>query len=254
MPHSQQNNRPVASFPSVAYTSSGMCAARAASTSDANTPNYTLSASSANIIVLQELSPQQANAILRDDRLMQQYPHHILRPDNGSRGMALLSIYPIVEQGDSMQPNVQWARLQVDEKQTIIVANAHPQASRILAWGDLPIVYGYDPAERDQQLARVRALIAPFLEDDDPLLLVGDFNVTEREPAYHDLTAGLTDAHAAVGWGMGNTWRGRPHWPFGVLRIDYLFNNEQLIPIDITTDCTRRGSDHCIVSGTFAIR
>ena len=37
--------------------------------------------------------------------------------------------------------------------------------------------------------------------------MVGDFNVTEREPAYNDLSTGLVDAYHVVGTGTGTTWR-----------------------------------------------
>jgi hypothetical protein len=53
-----------------------------------------------------------------------------------------------------------------------------------------------------------------------------DFNVTDREPGYVDLSEGLVDAHAEIGQGPGSSWRPRPlkGLPLGILRIDYLFS------------------------------
>jgi endonuclease/exonuclease/phosphatase (EEP) superfamily protein YafD len=86
------------------------------------------------------------------------------------------------------------------------------------------------------------------------LLLVGDFNTTEREVAYAELARGLTDAHRAVGWGTGHSWRLRPTWPLGLIRIDYQWGSPRVTPMRLNTDCTPHGSDHCMLTGTFAVQ
>jgi endonuclease/exonuclease/phosphatase family metal-dependent hydrolase len=97
--------------------------------------------------------------------------------------------------------------------------------------------------------------IQPLVESGAPFVLAGDFNVTEREPAYGDLSAGLTDTFKAVGAGFGTTWR--PPFvmsqPFGLLRIDYLFAGPGVTPLSVATDCAPRNSDHCVVIGEFAV-
>jgi endonuclease/exonuclease/phosphatase (EEP) superfamily protein YafD len=89
----------------------------------------------------------------------------------------------------------------------------------------------------------------------EPLLLNGDFNLVDREPAYGDLVDGLIDSQRAVGLGPGNTWRPDRFkgLPFGLLRIDYLFAGNGVQPTSIGPDCTPRGSDHCILAGTMAL-
>ena len=58
-----------------------------------------------------------------------------------------------------------------------------------------------------RHLAAVRAAIDPLLAGGGPFVLLGDFNVTDREPGYQDLRDGgpgavrLTDAHARGGPG-----------------------------------------------------
>jgi vancomycin resistance protein VanJ len=82
------------------------------------------------------------------------------------------------------------------------------------------------------------------------VLLVGDMNVTEREPAYADLQTPLLDAHTQVGRGWGHTWRlgGLP-----LLRIDYLLASPDIVPAWIKADCSAPESDHCSLVGQFAL-
>jgi exonuclease III len=120
---------------------------------------------------------------------------------------------------------------------------------------DWPIPYRVDPASRDATIRELRAAAGWLRRPGEPLLLVGDWDVTEREPAYNDLTYGLYDAQALVGTGAGNTWRpGRfKGLPFGLLRIDYLLSTPAIVPLQTWVDCAPRGSDHCILSGRFAV-
>ena len=88
-----------------------------------------------------------------------------------------------------------------------------------------------------------------------PLVLLGDFNIVDREVGYGELSAGLTDAQHAVGLGPGLTWRPEEiEWlPFGLLRIDYVFSANGLVPLTSGPDCTPRGSDHCILHATLEL-
>jgi endonuclease/exonuclease/phosphatase family metal-dependent hydrolase len=90
-------------------------------------------------------------------------------------------------------------------------------------------------------------VVDPFLQRDEPLVLVGDLNLTEREPAYRDLAVGLWDAQQAIGSGMGHTWRPFPLARFGLplLRIDYVLGNQKVRPLGLARDCSPRGADHC---------
>ena len=111
-----------------------------------------------------------------------------------------------------------------------------------------------DPAFADNtaRLANrdaLRAALDAPLAAGEPVILLGDFNVTDREPGYRDLTRGLTDAQMAVGMGPGTTWRpSELDWlPFGLLRIDMVLTGGGVRPLRIDADCTPRGSDHCLV-------
>ena len=99
-------------------------------------------------------------------------------------------------------------------------------------------------------------MVAGFLDAGEPLVFVGDFNTSEREPAYGDLSAGLQDVYRTVGSGNGSTWTQLRLLRLGIplLRIDYLMASPNVTPLSMTTDCTPRGSDHCIVRGHFEIK
>lgn len=214
----------------------------------------------AEIVALQEVDESWLSS--RDPALERVYPHRSRAFVGGARELAVLSTYPIVEYhpfevrgGGRDSVAGLWVRLKLGGGHTLAVATAHPLPPETGA----PVCARplcFAPSLRDAQIRQVRAAVAPLLGRGEPLLLVGDFNVTEREPAYRELTAGLQDAHALVGEGLGLTWRpsqlmGR-EWP--LLRIDYLLSGPGVTPLRATVDCTPRGSDHCILHGAFAVR
>ncbi|MCS7001795.1 MAG: endonuclease/exonuclease/phosphatase family protein [Dehalococcoidia bacterium] len=215
-------------------------------------------ASDAAIVALQELSFAQADALQSDTALTERYPYRVVRPARGFLGMATFSRYPIMQHGELTLPPLIWTRLAIDDDQTLLVVNAHPLPG-VIDWirvAGVPLApLNYDPARRDEQLDRVTAVLATTRRPNEPVLLVGDFNVSEREPIYRTFTRELTDAHAVVGLGPGNTWKS---WfliglPVAIIRIDYLFSSPELTPLRITTDCGRHGSDHCALRGVYAL-
>jgi len=220
-----------------------------------------LAASRSDIVALEEVS---WSWIESDTQLTRIYPHRsCIYPGDRIGGMCLLSIYPIIEERIPAAPPGTWdqvrvlsTRLDLGEGRTLRAVVAHPPPPYIARAG-FPLVGPYDTSKRDATIAHIRAAIDPYLRDGEPLLLLGDFNVTEREPAYSDLTRDLLDAFALRGEGNGNTW-GPPALPlFGwtpFLRIDYLLSSRSVVPLSAVTNCTPHGSDHCIVRGRFEIR
>lgn len=209
-----------------------------------------------DIVALQEV---EWEAIAADQELMARYPYRLLTPAESAPGMALLSRYPITEaqvpelSGAAWDmPRLVWARLDAGGR-PLLVVNAHPIPPRTFE-GSCPLLRCYNRGPRDAQIAAFAALTRELRATGEPLLLLGDMNVTEREEAYLDLSAGLTDAHRAAGLGFGLTWRpGFTRLPAGLLRIDYMFSANGLAPLALDTDCTWRGSDHCLLVGDFAL-
>jgi len=194
-----------------------------------------------------------------DAELAASYPYQLLRPEEAAPGMVILSRFPILESGvpslDSDHwdmPRMLWARLDLGDR-TVTVVNAHPIAPRIGGAG-CRLAACYNTGWRDRQISDVRAVIDALRRPAEPLIVAGDMNVTEREPAYRELARGMQDAHRVAGRGFGASWRpGFVEAPFGLIRIDYIFTNEQARPVALHTDCANRGSDHCLLVGRIGL-
>jgi endonuclease/exonuclease/phosphatase (EEP) superfamily protein YafD len=203
------------------------------------------------------------NRLSTDPEVGALYPHRWgVEADGPVSGQALLTAYPILDQGIlggtdlwGNVPRAIWARLDVGLGQNVVVVVAHPPPGRFCSRYTFPRGC-YDTSLRDYQLAGINAAIQPFLTAGDSLIMVGDFNVTDREPAYKDVSAGLIDAYHTVGMGTGTTWRPRDvmNHNFALLRIDYHFSSPNVTPLSSTVDCTPRGSDHCIVASEFELK
>src|SRR3712207_2424254 len=112
--------------------------------------------------------------------------------------MGLLSTLPLLEQGEVDNPRIPasfpviWARLDLGAGKSLVVVNAHPRPGHVkLARHRLPLPYDFDPDVRDHEIKFVRDLVDPLLKAGKRVLLLGDFNITDREPAYRELAAGL---------------------------------------------------------------
>jgi endonuclease/exonuclease/phosphatase (EEP) superfamily protein YafD len=207
----------------------------------------------ASVVGLQELSERMAGAIEADVALIARYPYRVMAPRPGVRGMGLLSAYPVLASGQLADPPLLWATLDLGVCRRLTVVDAHPLPARMRGLAAVPL--DFDPTARDAAIGRIREVVDPFLSSGEPLLLLGDFNVTDRERAYAELTAGLADAQRAVGSWPASSWRPgfAIEWPFGLLRIDYLHAGPGVRPLSAAPDCTPSGSDHCLVRGVFEL-
>lgn len=210
-----------------------------------------------DVVLLQEALWDQ---VAEDGAIAAAYPHRLLRPEETAPSLAILSRHPIVEAAVPElpgpmwdMPRVVWARLDLGGR-TVTLVNAHPMPPRIFAAGCSPLRC-YNTGPRDGQIAALRGFVEDLRRrNGDPLILGGDMNVTEREPAYFDLAAGLQDAHRVAGSGFGASWRpDELGLTPGLIRIDYLFAAGGARPLALTTDCSRRASDHCLLVGRFAL-
>ena len=226
-----------------------------------------LLAKPADIVVLEEAYWRW---IENDPALTVLYPHRRALYYNGETGLVVLSTYPILhddvpqpQNGAAAQkhPRQIVARLDVGGTPFNVVAT-HPPSPQI-SFADRCRLVCYATADRDQHLAQLHQVVQPLLDSGEPLLVLGDFNTTIREPIYRELSAGLREAHATVGSGAGLTWPlpndsvAFPAWLqllFPLIRIDHQFSNARLTPLATSVDCTLRGSDHCAVWGMYQIK
>ncbi len=213
--------------------------------------------SDADLVALQELTPDVATAIEADIELKTRYPYRILEPDDGVRGMGLLSRLPLTATHDTSAglgfegPPVLHAGMLTPDGRRVDVLDVHPFPPSITRLGGLPA--GLDTRRRDADLAAIRSMI-DGLADPSSALVVGDLNTSPFEAGYGTLVGrGLVDAHEAAGTGPGFTWRPSSLEGLGAgfLRIDHVISGAALRPISTSVDCSIAG-DHCRLFATLA--
>jgi endonuclease/exonuclease/phosphatase family metal-dependent hydrolase len=204
----------------------------------------------ADLIGIEELQPGAADALTANDQMTASLPFRALAPERTVLGVGLLSRYPIIEQQASTDPPFIRAVVDLPSSPSVAVYVVHPMPAEFRTIAGVP--FSLETADRDAAIGRIRALIDADLAAHRPVIVMGDINTTEREPAYAALTAGLRDAHLDAGTGPGFTWR-PPQFsflPFGLLRIDYVFVSQEYVAQSSSVDCGV-DSDHCRLQATL---
>ncbi len=202
-----------------------------------------VSTSSAQILALHELGP---NAVAALEQTSDRFPYRALTSDTRFLDVGLLSECPIVETERSTSPPFLRAVVQPPQTDSIVVYAVHAPLARLLTAGS--VSYGVDFTVRDKAISLIRARVDADVASGQTVIVLGDFNTTERERAYQVISSGLRDSHLDAGIGPGLTWRPPPmdFLPLGMLRIDYVFSTADLQPVSSTVDCSLP-SDHCAV-------
>ncbi|MEN9934181.1 MAG: hypothetical protein RLZZ387_760 [Chloroflexota bacterium] len=211
----------------------------------------TIRAQDADIVALQELSRPVAEAARA--QLGDMYPYqHFTRNEWGHR-LGLLSRHPF-EVAPAL-PALPRQRFTVNVGgRHLTLINVHltsPDAQTYTppALYRLTLPAGYSSYWRDRE--------APLLLDEidatsGPLVVVGDFNTGDREPLYREFDQRLHDAYGDTVWGLGFTYPlNRAYFgvrlPFPVVRIDYVWSRDGVVPTAARTICQGTGSDHCML-------
>jgi len=189
-----------------------------------------LRAEEADVVCLQELTPNLAQAIR--DGLSAMYPYQYLDPVAGVEGMGVLSKIPlrprVHDLGAGWVGKPQVFKGDFDGRAFVLV-NFHMPAFDLRS--QVALTEGFLQRE-----TRARALLGFVQAQDMPVILCGDANATPLSTAYRLLReGGLQDAWREAGWGFGNTFPGslepassRPHvgrvplLPRWSARIDYV--------------------------------
>lgn len=199
----------------------------------------------ADVVLLQELHIDGAARI--EAELADLYPYMVLRPDpdNPIAGGGTLSRYPIVADDlwrttthDQLHVEIEFAGLRV------AIYNLH-------------LAYPYNPdglAERDDD---VYELLARARSEAIPVIVAGDFNLTERGGPYGAITDSFTDAYRAAGRGAGWTYVPLPHLPgdfrMRLVRIDYVFYGPRWVALSARVWGDAATSDHHPLLVTLAL-
>lgn len=181
-----------------------------------------------DIVILQEVTPlwQKSLSLLVDD-----YPYQKVVAREGNFGIAILAKVPlqdieVVDLADIGLPSIQ-ATINLDN-----------QPVRLLTTHALPPVTPWLKQQRDRQLNAVADFV---VYQQQPVIVVGDLNVTHWSPDYHALVEKTGLINARQGWGILPTWPGKFS---GIgLPIDHLLYSEALQVRAIHT-YPDVGSDH----------
>jgi len=208
----------------------------------------------AGVVALQELTQSAAQVL--GEELRPRYPYQALRPDTGFSGGGVLSRFPILweeplrlsERGHTCQH----LALALPGRE-LHCFNVHLTAPRLRPW---PL--RYDATRREAETA---ALAQRLAGHPGPLVVMGDFNMTDRSAAYHRLARLLGDAFREAGAGPGKTFPHAPRigplrwplWPapYPIIRIDYIFHSREIATREAHLG-DGDGSDHCPVIATLA--
>jgi len=95
---------------------------------------------------------------------------------------------------------------------------------------DSPLLARYDETRRNQQIDELLNL----LEDEDlPVIVAGDFKLSEFSLKYDDIARHFTDGFRRAGWGLGFTWPGGASEETNtglplLARLDYVWYGEDI--------------------------
>lgn len=214
-----------------------------------------------DLIALPELRPGMDVALAA--QLGSTYPYRTLQALPGARfGTGIYSRWPLTPLG-SLQTGL-GLRSAVADVDTPLGAvrfvALHPRAT--LAAGRLlaEITGNIQEAFRSRELQV--AAICSYLDrwGNRPVILAGDFNLSEFSDAYRCLAERLRDGYREAGRGYGHTWPdGRsdqppfslaPRLP-GLARIDYVFHSRHWRAVDAAILKMPTGSDHRPVIATL---
>jgi len=212
----------------------------------------------ADLVGLQEVGPAVAQALRRD--LSDLYPYQIMHATNSSSGVAVLSRYPLQPTGITLPGEWNDTPLIVRLRfagATVTVLDAHP-ISTLLTRGEIR-------AETAQRAYTARVIADFTRAQQDPVLVLSDFNAGDQSTPYSIVTRVLGDAWRDKGVGFGHTFPGdksfdesRPRvrdWfiPQWLVRIDYVFHSRQWQTVDAHIGPWDGVSDHRPVLATLAL-
>lgn len=203
-----------------------------------------LVAQKADIIALQELVPEMAEAL---QQLQDQYPYQVLEPRPAPGGLGILSRYPLEHVEALPGVHALQAHLTI-AGQSLVFINAHPSAPTGRIEVPLPFtqmrIPSFDPSRRDRELEH---LLEQVRTSQETLIVAGDLNTSDREYMYQRFDALLHDAYAETRGGLGYTFPNSPRWWLPRVRIDYIWARGNMLPVDAQISCEARGSDHCML-------
>ncbi len=206
-----------------------------------------------DIVAVQELTPR--SAALLDSALADQYPYRILDLQAGTVG--LLSKMPIVDYTWHYPPvGRPFIQALIDWPFSPVNLFAVHFSSPGIIWIRPPFLPG--GIVNNNLEIEIASLLQQTLLTPGPVVVMGDFNMSDQSRAYDTIAGQLTDAFREAGFGLGLTFPndlslGRIPIPGPLVRIDYTFHSPHLQASKATVNCVEGQSDHCALLTTFQL-
>jgi vancomycin resistance protein VanJ len=189
-----------------------------------------------DILAFQELTPQFRETALRE--LEGLYPYHTLSSDKFSMGVGIMSRYKITHITRSSDNRTISANVNSPAGNVFLV-NVHAP-SKIT-----PFNWSNDWREQREYLENIINQTSPIQE---PIILLGDFNITFLSENYSLIRESFQDAFEVSGQGFGFTYPSAEKLgiklPQALFRIDFIFYNDYLISSETRVIRGESGSDH----------
>jgi len=195
-----------------------------------------LLAQDADLLMLQEHSGNLPD-------LADSYPYVEIVQGNSVSG--IFSRFPIIEYEEVTFGEFTHQRAVIEiEDSPFVLYNVH-LAMPLTQNESIPLPLRYDSMQRDSQ---IRELLARAPEETLPVIIVGDFNMSEFSPIYDTIAAEFTDAYREASWGIGATWPGgaSEEWTTPLprlIRLDYVWYSSNFQALSARVG-PALGSDH----------
>ncbi len=206
-----------------------------------------------DLIALAELNPITNNALYQ--RLGEAYPYRAYyRLTGAGFGNGIYSRWPLDDLGP-IRTGLGLRSVTADvylPGGAVRFVSLHPWATHVSSgWRYVESGITRSFAEHEAQIAAVCDYLDAW--GDRPVILAGDFNMSEFSDAYRCINERLHDGYRAAGAGYGNTWPStRPElWPWRLFdrlplltRIDYVFHSDHWRATQARVLGGETGSDH----------
>jgi endonuclease/exonuclease/phosphatase (EEP) superfamily protein YafD len=215
-----------------------------------------------DVVALQELTRPMAKRLL--DAYGDRYPHHLLPVGTGTPRLGIFSRYPLIPVATEHLAEFDF-RIQVAQVLAptgeFLLYNVHPRATNLIS-----LICTRQSVAREAtrslqlRLRCIERLLIEVASQDQPVVVVGDFNSTPQSEVYARLSAQLVDVHRTAGWGFGHTFPmhgkdlgGFPRLlPF--MRLDMIFHTPDLMALHSRVGTCHGDSDHLPVITALARR
>jgi endonuclease/exonuclease/phosphatase (EEP) superfamily protein YafD len=210
-----------------------------------------------DLVGLQEIGPRSARYLA--DSLADQFPYSHITESPDSSGAAVLSRYPLRDAVAfrASEKGHWWQRMLVDAPAgPFTFFNIHTKIPYVRTthhrkW--LPrIPLSFHSERRNREIEYLVSLLEKV---DGPIIMCGDFNMTERSEDHRKVAGLLRDAFQKAGRGLGNSFPRVGSWPrtfpapWPMIRLDYVWHSAEFDAVWAYRGDAGESDHHPIIAG-----